>query len=162
MRKAVKYVVTHFEDIALTFFFAVMNVSLFLQISTRTLWHQLPWTEEVSRFCYIWILYLGMAFSKKLGLNINITFITNPLGAKAKKALHVFLEVLELVIYAFLLYWSIRFCDFAKMDLMPTLVQTMLWIYVSLPIGIFLTMIYTVRRIVVLLKPPKVGSEGDC
>jgi TRAP-type C4-dicarboxylate transport system permease small subunit len=155
MKRVLKFITTRIEDIICIFFFALMNVSLLLQVSTRLMGFPLSWTEEVSRFSYIWITFIGMAFAKKLDLNIRITFIVEPLGKTAKKILQVLLELLEFAAHAFLLYWSIQFCKFSKVNLMPTLEWTMLIVYLSIPIGIGLTMIRSIQGMVVLLKPSK-------
>ena len=72
--KLVKNIYNHFEEYAAVFLIAVMISCLTAQVLIRvTIGSSLAWTEELSRFSFIWAVYIGMALAAKRGNHIRIT-----------------------------------------------------------------------------------------
>ena len=56
---------------ALLSFFAVI---LFLQISLRAVFSiVLPWSEEISRFAFVWFVFLGASYASRLSAHNRVT-----------------------------------------------------------------------------------------
>lgn len=56
---------------ALLSFFAVI---LFLQISLRAMFSiVLPWSEEISRFAFVWFVFLGASYASRLSAHNRVT-----------------------------------------------------------------------------------------
>lgn len=72
--KLIKNIYDHFEEYAAVFLIAVMISCLTAQVLIRvTIGSSLAWTEELSRFSFIWSVYIGMALAAKRGNHIRIT-----------------------------------------------------------------------------------------
>ncbi len=64
----------NFEEYLCVGLCAVMIVCLALQVGIRALTGSaLAFTEELSRFCFIWTVYLGMSLATKRGAQVRIT-----------------------------------------------------------------------------------------
>jgi C4-dicarboxylate transporter, DctQ subunit len=59
----------------------VMVVTVAIQILGRWLDTALPWTEEVTRFAFIWLVYLGVGIGFRQAESARVTFLVSLLPA---------------------------------------------------------------------------------
>jgi len=52
---------------------ALIFVIVLIQIAGRTLGHPAPWTEEGTRFAFIWMIYLGLGIGFRKGESARVT-----------------------------------------------------------------------------------------
>jgi TRAP-type C4-dicarboxylate transport system permease small subunit len=72
--KIALYVYENFEKIICAFCMAVLVFCLGLQVLMRYAFQAaLTWTEELSRFCFIWTIYLGTALAAKNEQHVRVT-----------------------------------------------------------------------------------------
>lgn len=75
----------NFEEILCVTFCAVMIACLALQVCVRTVTgNALAWTEELSRYSFIWAVYMGMCLAAKREAHVRITvqFLCAPLRVR--------------------------------------------------------------------------------
>ena len=73
------------EELLCATFCAVMICCLALQVCVRALsGNALAWTEELSRYSFIWAVYMGMCLAAKRGAHVRITaqFLWAPLRVR--------------------------------------------------------------------------------
>ncbi len=64
----------NFEEYAAAFFVAVMIFCLTLQVIMRiTVGSSLAWTEELSRYSFLWAVYVGASLAAKRRAHVRIT-----------------------------------------------------------------------------------------
>jgi TRAP-type C4-dicarboxylate transport system permease small subunit len=69
-----KQLYDNFEEGACALFVAVMVLCLFLQVAMRiAVGSSLAWTEELSRYSFLWAVYVGAALAVKRGGHVRIT-----------------------------------------------------------------------------------------
>ncbi len=69
-----KTVYDNFEEGACALFIGVMVICLFLQVAMRiAVGSSLAWTEELSRYSFLWAVYVGAALAVKKGGHVRIT-----------------------------------------------------------------------------------------
>ena len=62
--KAVKWLDRHFEEILLVALLFIMMIIMGIQIVARyALGNSLSWSEEITRFCFIWTGFLSISVS---------------------------------------------------------------------------------------------------
>jgi TRAP-type C4-dicarboxylate transport system permease small subunit len=125
-----------------------MFLNIFVQILFRLLVSPLYFTEEVSRFSYIWIAFLGLPYTIRKQSNISFELLMQKLSGAPYSILFVLHRLVEVGVMAFLFYWSIRFCIFKRVVLAPALEISMLWVYLILPISFGLGVIRGMQVIV--------------
>lgn len=92
----------YFEEGACALFVAVMVVCLFLQVLMRiTVGSSIAWTEELSRYSFLWAVYVGAALAVKRGGHVRITAQFMCLSTKWRL---VFRVIGDIVWIAFSLY----------------------------------------------------------
>ncbi|MET0631394.1 MAG: TRAP transporter small permease [Xanthobacteraceae bacterium] len=92
---------------------AILVVPVTLQIVARYT-HLIPsyiWTEEMSRFLFIWMIMLGAMIGVREGTHFEVD-VWPELGRRANAALRIVSHLFVLVFALVFLYWGIRFVEF--------------------------------------------------
>ena len=85
------------ENVLLVFLFAIMVVTIFLQIIMRFVFNNsLVWSEELGKFIFVWISWLGISIGERTNEHIKITLITDKLSIKMQKIFEVIAYVILL------------------------------------------------------------------
>jgi TRAP-type C4-dicarboxylate transport system permease small subunit len=92
---------------------AMLVVPVSLQIVSRYT-HLIPsyiWTEELSRFLFIWMVMLGAMIGIKEGTHFEVD-IWPELGRRANAMLKIVSNLFVLIFSLVFLYWGIKFVQF--------------------------------------------------
>jgi len=92
---------------------AVLVIPVSLQIVSRytQLIPHYIWTEELSRFLFIWMVMLGAMVGVREGLHFEVD-VWPELGARANAALRIVSNLFVLVLALVFVYWGMRFVSF--------------------------------------------------
>ncbi len=91
--------------------FWLMCGCVFLQFFTRyVLNNSFAWTEEVAIFCLVAIVFLGSAMCVRTSRHIHVDFLYRYVGGMPGRALSTFVDVLRIVVFAYLasLVWKYK------------------------------------------------------
>jgi TRAP-type C4-dicarboxylate transport system permease small subunit len=143
-----------FEEVLLFLFSTVMVSVIFLQVVMRVSGNSLSWSEELGRYCFIWLVYIGISYGVKKQRHIKVDVMLLLLKGKAKLALAIIANLLFLV---FSLYVVVNGYDIASQLLSfgqqsPALHIPMGLVYMATPIGFALTAIRLVQNLIVQIK----------
>lgn len=156
--KALRKVVDTAIDWTLVMMFFVIFVVVLLQILFRyILQSPLVWSEELSRFIFIWVSLMGWTLATRNGTHIAITFFQERLPAPVRTFLGFFFNLCTLVFLAVLAYlgWQISIRTMGRgLVTIPALTQGML--YLSLPVSAVIGILYTIMNIF----DPSRGKSG--
>ena len=142
-----------FLELSITVLMAVMVVVAFVQVVLRYVFNDpLAWNEEVARWCFVWMTFLGAALAVKRNAHVridNLLLAFPPLGQKALLLLSNYVS--SVVCFVLLLNgWQLVQASI----LTSTALQWDLkYFFVSLPVGAALMLFYIASR--------RVLSEGD-
>ncbi len=126
------------QDGASLVFFAVMCVLLLLQLASRYIFNRpLLFTEEFSRFCYVWIAFLGLAIGHRRDRNdhIRVDLFAMFMPEAVKKAANAVLSAVAVVILAYLTYWGIEYLKFNEYSVAASVNFPLVYVYAALPVG---------------------------
>ncbi|GAK57861.1 tripartite ATP-independent periplasmic transporter, DctQ component [Candidatus Vecturithrix granuli] len=138
--------------IAIIFFSLIFSIML-LQIFFRyVLSSPLVWTEELCRYLFIWICFLGWTIALKRGSHIRINFVIDRIPWRFRKILLILFQVLIL----FFLFQLTRF-GIAMMQRsfsVPTITLFFSWAYVYLaaPVSAIIMFLYSLLHLVELFR----------
>jgi TRAP-type transport system small permease protein len=92
---------------------AILVVPVSLQIVARytQLIPSYIWTEELSRFLFIWMIMLGAMIGVREGTHFEVD-VWPELGRRANAALRIVSHLFVLVFALVFLYWGIKFVEF--------------------------------------------------
>ncbi|MDL2263439.1 TRAP transporter small permease [Synergistaceae bacterium OttesenSCG-928-I11] len=116
-------------------FLVVLTASCVIQVFTRLLNASPSWTEEVARYCFIWINMLGASIlSKKKGHAAIDFFVKNLKGVKRR--IHtVVISVITLIAAGVLIYYSVLLIPVVAQQLSPATGIPMSYVYMAVPVG---------------------------
>ncbi|HAQ40569.1 MAG TPA: TRAP transporter small permease [Clostridiales bacterium] len=130
------------EEISLVIMYSVMVLVIFLQVIMRYCFNNsLSWSEELGKFLFVWLSWIGISIGAKRGEHIKITLFTDKLPAKAAHVANIISEMILIGICAVTVYygWSLVISQsgvhYAGIKI------SMAWGYLSVVIGCALMII---------------------
>ena len=122
----------------------------------------LTWSEELVRYLFSWIIFLGAALAIKNGTHIRVDFLVNKLPAKISRFLKLFNYV---VISAFLILLAIlgfMLVVRTANTLSPALSLPINYVfYASLPVTGLLGIYYAIARIISTLRSESQHADKE-
>lgn len=98
-------IVSRILEVLMVAILGVMVVLVFGNVVARYGFDSaITWAEEVARFLFVWLTYLGATFAAYKGLHLGIDLVVVRLGTRPR----IFAEVFKLiVILGFLAIWTV-------------------------------------------------------
>ena len=164
MIKKVDKIYTIVEDHMLALLMGLMALAIFSQIICRNfLGTSLPWSEELARYCMIWIGFFGIGAGLKENAHIGFEAIINLLP----KRILYFVSLLTKVVIAalclifFFLSLQLTINLYGTGQKAPTLQIPIALVYMVIPIGFFFGFIRSVTQIAASLLNRKMGDKTN-
>lgn len=135
------------ETIAGVALVVVVEVSVLLQVAMRYLFASPnPWTEELSRFAFIWLSFIGAALATRNGIHFALDSVVAWLspGTRARVASAVTATVSVLLLV--LLGLGAALAHEARLERSPALDVPMIWVYAALPVSSALMLLHLAAR----------------
>lgn len=127
------------EETVALFFFFLMSLFVFLQLVFRFLLNNpLFFAEEISRYAYVWITFVGLSLATKNREHIRVNALVQQLPVALQRRMDLAVHVASLLLLLWLTYLGFRFMGFSKMSISPALEMPMNIVYLSLPLGCLL------------------------
>jgi TRAP-type C4-dicarboxylate transport system permease small subunit len=131
--------------------FLVATVALtFTQVILRFLFNNpQAWAEEVSRYLFVWIVFIGAAVAVVNDAHIRVDVLIKWLGLRGKWRLQVFISAAESICFGFVLYagwivsWRNRGSEFYTIPGLPQVV-----FYLAVPVGATLMLLFMAQSLV--------------
>lgn len=149
--RIIKWLDNNIERVTLLILLAVMTIVTVLQVFMRyVMENSLSWSEELARFCFIWLVYIGISYGVKRAKHVRVEAILSVLKRRGKFVINLIANVLFLyfAIYATYYGFSIMNSIQATGQTAPALGIPMSIMYLGMPIGMLLTIIRLVQRII--------------
>lgn len=140
------------------FLMALMVVSMFTQVVTRWIGVSVAWTEEMTRFACIWLIFLGSAILADRSEHIAVTILDSLLKGKALAVLNVLRKLCFLVFSVVIVKVGFDAAAMVARQTSPNMGIAMNIMYISIPIGSILTALYIVASVIA---PPHEEAQGE-
>lgn len=108
----------------------------------------LPWSDELARLLFAWIVLLGFAIAVRHRANVGVDWLVNKLPAGGRKAAFVAQDLIVLAFCVFFTWQSWVTVGFSTMQRMPALDITIAWMYGSALAAGFLMIVYAIANLV--------------
>lgn len=112
----------------------------------------LPWSEELARYCFVWIVFLGAAVGLSRGIHLGVDIFVNMLPRRFRHALDLLTSALIAGFSVAVVYASLPVINMNMLQRSPALGVQMSWIYIAIPISMCLIALISVERIVTALR----------
>lgn len=134
--KRLSFIYNHFEEILLVTIFAVMVGVIFLQVIMRRVFNNsLSWSEELGRFTFEWLTWIGISLGARLGQHIKITLLTDKLSHRLAQAANILSEIIVIIICVLTLYYGIELSKLFYGARFAMLKFSLAWGYFSVIVG---------------------------
>ncbi len=112
MKKILK-VFNSLEEIIAGSLFGVMCVTVLSQMVSRIFFKKaLLFSEEISRFCYIWVVFMCISLGEKTFEHFNVEVFAQFLKGVPNQVLRAVTSLICCFVHVYLLYWSVQFFEF--------------------------------------------------
>jgi TRAP-type C4-dicarboxylate transport system permease small subunit len=142
-------------------FIAVLTVCVSVQVFVRYVLQKplFLWSEELARFILIWMVFLGIGVGVKNDGHFAMDVLPPLLGRRWGAVVRLFSDLCMGVILILLILAGLRFSWFGLFQNSPNMEILMAWIFISIPIGGILALIYLVERIQQRVRDIRGGAQ---
>ena len=112
----------------------------------------LPWSEELARYCFVWIVFLGAAIGLERGIHLGVDIFVNLLPPRLRTGLEVLSNAMIGCFAAAIIYASLPVIGMNMLQRSPAIGVQMSWIYIAIPVSMALVFLICVERIVRTLR----------
>ncbi|MGY6742590.1 MAG: TRAP transporter small permease [Cecembia sp.] len=128
--------------------FILMILTVCLQVFARyALPWSPPWTEELARFAFIYMVSLGAGLAIKDRSYVNVDLLFHTLTAKQKIILDSFILMLIILLMGLMLGYAIPLVQIVKLQQSASLKLNMAFVYFSMCCMAALVLLYALREL---------------
>lgn len=153
--KILKYLDECIEEILLVFLLSVTSSLTFAQVIMRyVVKSPLSWSEEIARFMFIWMVYIGISYGVKRNKHIKVDFIINLTPDIFKISILILSDIIFLAfsIFTVIKSYQLSMKIFSLGQISPALGIQMGYVYLSTVVGFTLVTIRLIQNIIMTLK----------
>ena len=149
------------EWILAALFGAVIVIAAAQVVFRYVLNNSLTWSEELSRYLFTWIIFLGAALAVKDGSHIAVEVILNRFPARFARWIRIGHQILILAFLVFIIVLGARLVGQTANTISPALSLPVNYVfYAALPVTATVGACYALRNIIVLA-PGKGGRAAQ-
>ena len=160
------YLLNHTEEIVIVAMFALMVAVIFLQVIMRYVFsNSLSWSEELGKFLFVWITWLGISLGERKGEHIKIPMLTDRLPFRVAQVVNILSEIIVIIICAVTFYYGITLV-FSQMGTHYAGIKiSVSWGYLAVVVGCGLMILRSVwgfgRSLKYLFKGAPAEQDGE-
>lgn len=136
------------KTVFITILLFSLLIVVFLQIFTRfVLLKPLMWTEEVARFCFIWLIFMGASINVRKRAHFALDLFSSKLSPRSRIYLSFLIQILVGIFAFSLLILGWIFFKVGINRISPTIDISMAYIYAAIPLAGIFMLIYIIESI---------------
>lgn len=147
----VKWLDDHIEEYALGILLILMTIVMSVQVIARYAFsYSLTWSEEITRYMFIWSGFLSISFCYKKGIVIKIEQAVNVLPESLRKVVRILEKLAAFAFFAYMIPFAYKFlvASIESGQLSPAVRLPMYFLQVAPLVGFILTAIRILEGIV--------------
>ena len=119
-KRSVIELVFHAVEVLIAFFLALMVLFTFLNVILRYVFNSgCAWSEEISRLCFIYLVYLGAIVAARDNAHLMVDALIARVPAKAQKVIYVAIQAITIWLLSMLVQGSWQWAIMKKGDVWP-------------------------------------------
>jgi len=120
----------------------IMLLSAFLNVISRYIFHySIIWAPELSRFFYIFIIFIGTFLGIRKNTHIGLDILINSLSHQIQNIIEIIRNIILMIYFIFLIFLGFKFVGFGMHQMTLTLGIAKGWVYLVIPISAVLMFI---------------------
>ena len=134
--RALNRALVAFETYAVGGLVITVAAVVLLQVLMRYLFaYPNPWSEEVSRFCFIWVSLLGASLAVEYRAHFGFDQVTKKLPPRASRVVETFAGMVVLLFSLLLIAAGIALMDLTMGERSPALNLPVALVYAAVPVS---------------------------
>ncbi|GAA1324280.1 TRAP transporter small permease [Leucobacter albus] len=147
--RAVKNAVVRVEVTLAVILLIALSCVLMFQVFSRYVMHYpFTWTEEVARFIFIWMVFIGAAALASKNAHIAVTFITETVRPSVARWIVRFAALVMTVATGVVAWASFEFVEATATLPSPALGLPMVYVYLAPALSFLLVSLHTIEFII--------------
>ena len=153
------------NEIVIIFLFAVLVAVVFYQVLARYIFNNPPaWTEELARFCQVWIVLLASSVCIRKGSHLVVDYFNHRLGTGTKRKIDIGMSslIVMYILVVIIFGWKLMVVGWYQVS--PALQIKMSFVYLIFPLSGILMLLEAVIKTAGLFKEGKseLRQKVDC
>ena len=137
------------ESLVCIFLLVIMCFIVIAQVFSRYLFnYSFVWAEELVRYLMIWMVMVGAALVQSKNDHIRIDFFPMLAGPRGRRVMEIVFSLCALFFLGIILLKGIKMAYFNRLFESSGLRISMLWPFLSIPLGALLIGIYTIHTLI--------------
>ena len=162
MKKSLKHCWDNLELFLMVIFLDAFLLNVFCQILTRLIINQpLSFTEEVSRYLFVWMVFLALPFATRYDKHICMDIFVRWLPQKLQFAFKILVHLITILVFIWVVYYGIDYLIFCKNVKTPVLQISKAIVAAIIPLSGARMIIRTIERFFIDCKLLKAGKFGQ-
>lgn len=129
--------------------FSVLFIVMLCQIFFRYVLHSpLVWSEELSRYLFVWICYLGWILATRNKTHIKIDFVINIFPKRLKFFVQVAMQLLVMIFILVLMYYGYQMMQRSINTSAVALPISFALVYGIVPISTMFILFYSILQLI--------------
>ncbi|MHA1547785.1 MAG: TRAP transporter small permease [Alphaproteobacteria bacterium] len=136
--------------VLLTILMGVLIVPVTMQIFARYVGFipRYIWTEELARFCFIWIILIGAMIAMREGEHFAVDLLPTPRSNRGKAVALLFVDSMVLLLALIFVVWGWPLVQFGLLQTSEMAELPMVLIYMAWPITGIVWMLFLSERFI--------------
>lgn len=139
--------------------FILLVCIVFFKVVARITGIPVPWTEEMSRFLFVWLIFLGGYITIKKGLNITFDLVLDYLPDQLWKITFTVVNIISVAFLGIIIVLGTNITLSSMNQYSAVLRIPMGWIYLALPVGSIGMLISQIETYIQLIAKRKGETE---
>lgn len=161
MKKVIHWLDENIEQYLCVILLAAFTTVLFIQVVMRKVFNNsLSWSEELARYMFIWLVFLGVSYGAKQMKHLRIDAFLGIFPKKVRPYVLILSEILVMV-FSVIVVWSayVTVSKYMQLGNLSAALHMPMWIvYSSAFLAYILVFIRQIQAIVVRVKALKNGE----
>ena len=137
-------------DRCINWFLAMLMTGMVVIVSAQV-WYRfilnnpLSWSEEASRYLFVWISFMGAAAGVRYQVHLGIDLMEKILPAGSYRIAVIIVNLIIQVFLLIIIYWGFKILGIIQFQESPSMHISMRYPYMAVPVGSIFMFINSVR-----------------
>ena len=134
--------------IALGLLVAGLLIPVSMQVLSRfsTLVPRYIWTEEIARFCFVWMIMIGAMCAVRDGTHFDLEVLPRSANPRTEAVKNLFVQAMILLVALIFLWYGWQFLEFGWYQTSEIASLPMNWIFVAWPLTGIITFLFVFEK----------------
>jgi len=151
-------------DRCINWFLAMLMAGMVAIVSAQV-WYRfilndpLSWSEEASRYLFVWISFMGAAAGVRYQVHLGIDLMEKILPAGSYRMVVIIVNLIIQVFLLMIIYWGFKILGVIQFQESPSMHISMRYPYMAVPVGSIFMLINSLRITVAAIQNRTIDRE---